>query len=893
MVARPRLARRLRVAELPALTLVSAPAGFGKTTLLAEWAGTAGADGARVAWVSLDRRDDDPTVFWSYVAAALASAAPGVGLAEDAAALAAGTGAGTDAVVARLLNELGAARDEIVLVLDDFHLVESHEVHDAVVFLLDHLPAHVHVVLGTRADPPWPLAGRRARGQLLELRAGDLRFDADETATYLNDVMGLSLADGDVDALEARTEGWIAALQLAALSLQGRDDATGFIHRFAGDDRFILDYLVNEVLDRQAPAVRTFLLRTSILARLSAPLCEAVTGEPDAKARLDGLERANLFLVALDDQRVWYRYHHLFADVLQARLLDEQPELVPVLHRRASDWHEQHGDRPEAIRHALAAPDPVRAAELVELAMPAMRRRREEATLRRWYDALPAELLPDRPVLAIGLVGARMASGQLDGVEALLDGVERRLGPAADAADVVVVDRAELARLPAQTAMYRAGLALLTGDVEATTAHASRALEHSAADDHLGRGAASALLGLARWNVGDLAAAEHRYADAVAAFHRVGHHADILGCSRALADIQAAQGRLGAAIGTLEDALDVVARHGPLRGAADVHDGLAELRWQRNELDEARRHLRTAAELGEVWALPQHAYRWRVASARVAALEGDVAGALALLDEAERRYDTDFSPSIRPVPAVRARLQLACGDLEAAARWVRGAGVAADGELGYLREYEHLTLVRWLLARHRTGASDTALTEATTLLDRLLAAARDGGRDSGTIEVLALRALAHHAGGDTPAALASLGEAVGRAAPEGYVRVFLDEGAPMLDLLRAAREQPVPPATGEHLTRLLAAAGPPAAPAPPPVSPAGRRAPTGLVDELSSREREVLRLLRSELSGPEIARELVVSLNTVRTHTRNIYTKLGVTNRRAAVRRADELGLWS
>ena len=416
VIPRPRLDARLRRDDLPALTLVSAPAGFGKTTLLAEWVAAEG--GLATGWLSLDTRDNDPVVFWTYVIAALRSAAPEVGVAALGLLRAQ---APMDAVVGTLLNELHDVPHDVVLVLDDYHLIESQELHEALAFALEQLPPQIHLVIGSRADPPLPLGRFRGRGDLLELRAADLRFTGEEAASYLNDTMGLALTAGDVDALEKRTEGWIAALQLAALSMQGRDDVAGFIAGFTGDDRFIVDYLADEVLQRQSDEVRGFLLQTSVLSRLSAPLCSAVTGQADAKAMLDQLDRANLFLVPLDDRRVWYRYHHLFADVLRARLLDGSPETVHQLHRRASGWYDRHADRPEAIRHALAGQDFERAAELVELAIPTMRQARQEVTVRRWLEALPGEVFEARPVLTMGLIGAHMSTGSIDGAETLLD----------------------------------------------------------------------------------------------------------------------------------------------------------------------------------------------------------------------------------------------------------------------------------------------------------------------------------------------------------------------------------------------------------------------------------------------------------------------------------------
>jgi len=381
LVARPRLSGRLRRGAESRLTLISAPAGFGKTTLLAEWLAATGAEGS-VAWLSLEESDSQPASYWTYVITALQGVAPGVG--AGALPLLQSAQPPVETVLTTVLNELGTVPNDLYLVLDDYHLVDSADVRAGMTFLLEHLPPQVHLVVSTREDPDLPLARLRGRGDLVEIRAADLRFTLDEVAAYLNDVTGLDLAAGDIAALEGRTEGWIAALQLAALSMQGRDDVAGFIAGFAGDDRYIVDYLVDEVLERQPASVRGFLVQTSILDRLSGPLCDAVCGQHGGKAMLESLDRANLFLVPLDDNRRWYRYHHLFADVLQTHLLDEHPDRAAALHRRASQWWEQNGEPSPAIRHALAAGDVERAAGLVELAIPALRGDRQEATIRSW-----------------------------------------------------------------------------------------------------------------------------------------------------------------------------------------------------------------------------------------------------------------------------------------------------------------------------------------------------------------------------------------------------------------------------------------------------------------------------------------------------------------------------
>jgi LuxR family maltose regulon positive regulatory protein len=893
LVPRLRLSERLDRGAASKLTLVSAPAGFGKTTLLTEWlaAGPAApADERLVAWLSLDRGDNDPASFWAYVIAALRAVASGVG--ESALALLhAPQRPPIETVLTALLNDLSAGAGDIVLVLDDYHVIDAPEVQQGMTFWLDHLPPWLHVVIASRADPALPLAGLRARGELAEIRAAELRFTPDEAAAYLNGMMGLQLTARDVAVLEARTEGWIAALQLAALSMQGRDDVAGFIAGFAGDDRFVVDYLVEEVLQRQSDRVQAFLLQTSILGPLSGPLCDAVTGQGGGKAMLEALDRGNLFLVPLDDRRRWYRHHHLFADVLQARLLDEQPGQVPDLHRRASAWYEQNGEQPVAIGHALAAGDFERAADLVELAIPAMRRGRQEAKLLGWLEVLPDDVVQVRPVLSVYFAGALLVSGELKGIEGRLRNAERWLEPMTGdreehqvpSAGMVVADEEEYIRLPGTIELYRAGLALARSDIPGTVRHTQRALELAPDDDHLCRASAAGLLGLVYWGSGDLEAGHRAYSACVAGLRRAGFVADILGCSIALADIRITQGRLGEALRTYEQALQLGPEQGGsvLRGTADMFVGMSEIARERDDLHAATQLLLRSQELGEHTGLPQNRYRWRVAMARVREAEGSLPGALDLLNEAERLYVSDFFPNVRPVPALKARVWIAQGRLGEALGWAREQGLSVDDDLSYLREFEHITLARVLLARHAGERAEPSLHEATRLLERLLLTAEEGGRTGRVIEILVLQALAHQALADIPAALGSLDRAVTLAEPEGYVRVFADEGPAMAALLRAVAKQGI---RRDHVRRLLAA-----------VSGPGHSSPTeqALIEPLSERELDVLRLLGTELDGPAIARELMVSLNTMRTHTKNIYAKLAVTNRRAAVRRAAELDLLS
>ena len=534
LVARPRLDERLSRGAASKLTLISAPPGFGKTTLLAEWLAASPASERSTAWLSLDPGDIEAATFWPYLIAALQTVVPGVG-AGALSLLQEAKPPPIESILATLLNELNAVPRDIVLVLDDYHEVDTPDIQGGVAFLLEHLPPQLHLVITTRADPALPLGRLRGRGELVEIRAADLRFTPDEAAAYLNEVMELHLVARDVAALEARTEGWIAALQMAALSMQGRDDVTTFIAGFAGDDRYIVDYLVEEVLQRQPERARSFLLQTSILDRLNGPLCDAVTGQDGGKAALEALERGNLFLVPLDDHRRWYRYHPLFADVLRAHLLDEQPDRVLDLHRRASDWYEQKGEPSEAVRHSLAAGDYPRAADLIERAIPALRSSRRESLALAWLRALPDDVIAGRPVLSVHYAGALLLHGQLEGAEARLQDAERWLDMTPEGHDrangvtagPIVVDEEEFARLPSQIATYRAAQALVIGDVAGTIRHAERGLELAGPDDHLTRGSAAGLLALASWSTGDLVEAHRSWTECDANLQEAGHIADM------------------------------------------------------------------------------------------------------------------------------------------------------------------------------------------------------------------------------------------------------------------------------------------------------------------------------------------------------------------------------
>jgi LuxR family maltose regulon positive regulatory protein len=540
-----------------------------------------------------------------------------------------------------------------------------------------------------------------------------------------------------------------------------------------------------------------------------------------------------------------------------------------------------------AITHALAAKDFPRAAGLIERSIPGLRRDRQETTARGWMELLPDELIRSRPVLAVSYAGAMLTSGDLEGVEARLLAAERSLATAAEtnhqsapqSHQIVVVDDQAYRRLPALIAVYRAAIALVRGDVAATMAFARRSLDLVEEDDHLGRGAAAGLLGLASWTSGELEAGHRSYAECLASLRQAGHIADTFGCAVALADIRITQGRPREAMRTYEQTLQLASAHaGPvLRGTADMYVGLSQIHRERNDLASAMQCLVKSQELGEHLGLPQNSYRSQVAMARIREAEGELSAALDLLDEAERRYVGDFFPDVRPVPALTARVHARLGNLGEALGWVREQGLSIDDELSYLREFEHITLARILLAQYTSERIEGSMRQATDLLTRLLAAAEAGDRTGSVIEILVLLALSHQRQGNTRAGLVPLEGALTLAEPEGYVRIFVDEGAPMAALLAAARHVPA-----SYLRQLLTAFGETAG---------NRQTKQALIEPLSERELEVLRLLASDLSGPQIARELVVSLNTVRTHTKSVYTKLSVNSRREAVRRGEELDL--
>ena len=878
-VARPRLVDRIDDGLTRELTLISAPAGFGKTSLLADWSQRRE---RRVGWLSLDAGDNDPVRFWRHALAALDRARPGV--AERAAPLLGPPApASFEAVATAVVNELATDDGDAPLVLDDYHVIEAQPVHASLQFLLEHQPPGLHVVLATRADPQLPLARLRARGQLAELRAAELMFTVEEATALLREAAGLELRDDEVAPLVSRTEGWAAGLQLAALSLHRQPDVAGFLESFSGSHRHVLDYLTEEVLEQQPESVRAFLFETAVLDRLSGPLCDAVTGRADGQQMLEAIEGANLFLAPLDEVRGWWRYHPLFADLLRARLQQQDPERMRELHRNAGLWHEEHGPVDDAVSHALAAGDATWAAQLIERHADELLLRSERATLQRWLAALPPGAIDARPRLLI--TQTRFAG--LEEVEDLLDAAERALAHTADepyepSAGLGV---SRLANVPGMIAIGRAFVSFSRGDAEATMEGASRALAEIGPGEWWLDSLAQALVGAAALLRGQLREAERALTSCLARWQAADVHDMVELWCQYLGKIQCARGRFDLAAETYQQILEVgAAPDRPVRPAASTaHVGIAFVAYHRNDLDTALEHLDEGLRLCRQFGNPDSLANGLAILAWIRRVRGDVSGALEAMEEAERVSDPTVVDLLNPVPAHLARLRLSLGDVAAAARWTEQRGLAADDEPSYPREVAHLLLARVLLAQDQPD-------RALRLLDRLHAAAVAQARTGGVIEIQALRALGLAALGDDDGAVATLAEALALGHPQGYVRVFVDEGAPMGTLLgRLIRTQQVA-VPGDYVGGLVRAFEHDSAGRASDERPTAAIVP-GLVTALSERELEVLHLLAAGKQNQDIADELHMALNTVKKHATHIYDKLGATNRTEATVRAREFGL--
>jgi LuxR family maltose regulon positive regulatory protein len=866
-VSRQRLVDRLNASLSHELILISAPAGFGKTTLLSEWANQAA---VLVTWISLDEADRDPRRFLAYVTAALASVAPDLG-SSVLPLLQAPQPSPIETVLTVLINRLTEASAPFVLVLDDYQLIDASPVPDALSFLLEHLPSPMHLILSTRADPPLPLARLRARGQLAELRAADLVFSQDECTALLKSIMSLELTSGDIDALVERTEGWPTGLQLAGLSLQGKGSLANFIARFTGGHEYIVDYLVDEVLNQQPEFVKRFLLETSILDHLSGPLCNAVTGHEDGTEMLAMLERRNIFILPLDAERRWYRYHRLFADVLQQRLQVTAPEQTVELHRRASQWLALNGYTVEAIRHALAARDYDLMVDLVAQAAEPLLMRSETATLLHWIAQLPDDRVRQHIALCACHAWCLLLSGHP------LEAVEARLQD---------VDKTE----PAMALPVRSFVALYRGHLVDAQNMAAQALEHLPAQQGFMRSVAQWVADIARLmsmklsDVGDqlFQTTFGQRTSSVMTIINLCHLAEIRMRQRQLHDAKSLYER------ALSLAVDPQGELLPVAGMAQM--GLGALAYEWNDLDAAEEYFQQGMELTAQWSEIGSLDGYLGLSA-VRRAQGEFPAACRALQEAKRlavRFDaTEIDDDL--VNIVEMRLFLAEGHLEPAEQWVREHRLG-DDSLGHATALNRLPAIDYHLRHHqalilvRLHMAHQRFDQAAVLLDTLLAVMTERGwLDSRReIEVQALRAMCLHALARHDEALIALARALELAEPVGYIRTFVDEGPLMAELLHEAVGQGMHPNyTRSLLTAFVSS---------PTPQPAYEQS-VDLVEPLSEREIEVLRLMAEGLTNREIADQLHLAPTTVKVHARNIYGKLGANNRTQAAARARAIGL--
>ena len=864
LVSRPRLTERLNEGVTRKLTLVSAPAGFGKTTLVTEWLNSAEHP---FTWLSLDENDNDPARFFTYLLAALQRIDPNIGQAAQA-MLQAPQPPPPESLLTSLINDIAATSHLFVLVLDDYHLIHTMPIHQQLSFFLEHQPPQMHLVIATRADPPLPLSRWRARGQTVEIRQADLKFTEEETADFLQRVIQLELSSTDVAALRRRTEGWIAGLQLAALSMRGRDDVHQLVQSFAGSHRYILDYLIEEVFQRQPADVQDFLLKTSILDRFTAPLCNAVTERDDSREVLLALEQGNLFIIPLDESRQWYRYHRLFADLLRHRLdMVCGSKQVALLHARASQWYEANGFPTDAVHHALTGFNWDRAATLILNVSESMLKSGEVTTLLAWLQALPDEEMRARPQLCLSYSWALVLTGQIDAAESYLGQAEQtargeRRRTAQDAPALL-----------GEIIAAQAYIARARGDDRRTIELSQRALSLLPQADLLSRSVVALNLGIAHWSSGHLTEAEQALIEADHAAQQSGNIYARLTALSFLGTIQAAWGRLHQAA---EFFRQVIRSGGQSPAIAYAHIEFSALLYEWNDLEAGADHLQRGIELGQRGGNVEVQIGSYRTLARLKQAQGDASAALDALQKAHQlAREKDVPPLIRARNAAcHVQIALAQDDLATAIRWAEQATEDADASPFY--PLLGLAPARLLLAQNQKAAA------AEQLASWYETAVRAGWQ-FGVVEVRVLQALA----APTPtAALAFLADALALAQPEGYVRTFVDKGEPMAALLREAASQGIAP---DYVAKLLAEfetvpqerrrPEPP----PPPAQP--------LIEPLSERELQVLRLVAAGLSNREVAEALYISVNTVKTHLQRIYGKLGVSSRTAAATKTQELNL--
>jgi LuxR family transcriptional regulator, maltose regulon positive regulatory protein len=864
LVPRQRLVERLEKGLRGPLTLVSAPAGYGKTTLMSEWHAGTGKD-FPVAWFSIDNGDNNQFRFWGYIIAALSALDDG--LVNNAATLLLSPQfPPAEEFITSLINSISSFSKDFALVLDDYHLITALEIHQYLTYLVEHQPPRMHLVLLTRSDPSLPLARLRARGQLMELRSDDLRFTPEEAAEFLNTMMGLDLTAENISALEQRTEGWVAGLQMAALSMQGKEDVNGFINAFTGSHRYILDYLAEEVLGQQPETIRTFLLRTSILDRMNGSLCDAVTCQKNGEQMLAELEHQNLFIIPLDNDRRWYRYHHLLTDLLLMRLKQERKDSLNELYFRAANWCERNDNLEEAVHYALAARDYEFAALLISQVKDLIWGRGSARTMLEWMKMLPEEFLHSKPKYCMSYAAGLTITGYTEAAEKWLQVVEDHLH--------TVKTPSERERLmPAEISIYRSVGARFRGNFAAAATLSQRGLELIPGENLRGEGIALLFLGHAYFYAGDAIMAEKTLLKAIQTNLASGHIAACLNAYHHLAQLRLLQARLHEAKEIYQQAIEFSKGQGQPVFVGVEHTGLGDLKREWNDLaaaaEEVNRGVSLAEAADDIFFL-RDAY---LAAAQLAQSQKDWETALTFLYKAEqaaRRYPDSVDIGI--IQAWRARLQLVSGNFQAAAKWAKSCDLSVDDELCFLNEFSDLTLARVLLSQGN-------LPEAERLLKRLVRAAEAGGRTGRVIEISIVLTLVKKAQGKLESAMEILERVLSLAEPEGYVRIFLDEGEPMLDLLRRAASKGLHTA---YVGLLLSNASP---------SDKGTKPTQPLIEPLSERELEILQLVVAGKSNQEIADELVLAIGTVKRHVSNIFLKLNVKSRTRCIAQARELKL--
>ncbi len=870
LVPRQRLLAQMQIGMQHGLTLVGAPAGFGKTTLVSTWAQQCGYP---VSWVSLDINDNDPVVFWIYVVTALQEMHPEIGK-TALALLQSPQPTSLERILTVLLNELSTHQEHFALVLDDYHMIDSPAIADALTFLLEHRPTQMHLFIASRVDPPLPLARLRMRRQLVELRADALRFTAEEASLFLREMMGLDVSTGEIETLETRTEGWIAGLQLAALSMQGRKDIHGFITAFAGSHRYIIDYLAEEVLHQQSEAMRTFLMQTSILERMNASLCDAVTGQTGSQAILEHLEQANLFVVPLDDERNWYRYHHLFADVLQYHLRQLQPELVAELRKRASTWFEQEGSLVEAVNYAIAAEDFKRAGQLAALVWMTMVQRGEYVTLLRWLEATPEDVLLSQPRLCLQYAWILLFTGQVGAHERPLRIAEQAWSAEGNAAGL-----GEVYDLYAHVARLR-------GDAAYALSYGQQALALLPQDNLYFRGSSAIAVGAAYLMLGNMEEAHEYLLEGRSQSQMANNLISVLLATILLTDIEVMQGRLQDAAHVYQEVLQQ-AGSWPLWQVVEAHIALGSLFLEWNQLDDAAQHLRQAIALGketlrEIYLAPGYIILAEVMQAR-----GEYEQAQEFLARAiEMAQKLGHDRALRWAMAGQARMALAQEDWSAIEQWISTASITLADEPSYEREVEYLMLARVGITQQRSS-------EVLPLLEHMLGKDEEAGRVHNVIAILVLQAKAYAQAKRITEAIKTLERAVTLAEPAGYVRVFVNEGLSLQALLTKMLSTKENAPQAGYIKQLLTAF-PESLSVQRTEKVATKPITTSvevLLEPLSGREQEVLELLAAGMANQKIAERLVVTVGTVKTHIKSIYGKLGVHSRTQAIVRARELGL--